>query len=167
MINAVLLGTLAIVDAGFCGFRDAAGRDRRIEKKPYYAHAIRRGMALGAVVLIPSAAAIVLIARSSGLELWPDLLAAAGRMVAVYGAYATLVVGALGVYRVASGDLRTLATVAVLGPFTLIRPLVICAGGVWGAAAAAHGTTAVVCSLAAAAMIGFEFALGAVVKRPA
>lgn len=159
MIAALLLGSLAVVDAGFCGFRDAAGRDRRIEKRPYYLRAVRRGMALGAAMLLPFGAAIALVADG---VLWPDLLSVAARMVLVYGAYATVVVSALALYKVASGDLRTLATVAVLGPFTLIRPLVICAGGVWGAIGAAHPTSALIACLAAAAMIGFEFALGAI-----
>lgn len=156
MIAAVLLGSLAVVDAGFCGFRDAAGRDRLIEKRPYYGRAVRRGMFLGLALVIPFAIGIALLADAG---VWPDLLQVAARMVWIYGAYATLVLLALGVYLVSSGDLRTLATVAVLGPFTLLRPLVICAGAAWGAIGAAHATTAVLACLAGTVMISFEFAL--------
>ncbi len=157
MIAALLLGSLAIVDAGFCGFRDAAGKDRRIEKRAYYRRAIARGMLLGLAMAVVFFIAIALIAD---VELWPDLWAVAARMVAVYGAYATLVLVALGVYELASGDLRALATVAVLGPFTLIRPLVIAAGAAWGAIGANHATTAIIACLAGSAMICFESALG-------
>ncbi len=150
MIAAALLGLLAVLDAGFCGFRDAAGRDRRIDKAPYYRAAVRRGMALGLGLLAIAFVPIALIGT------WPDLFHVAGRMVQVYGAYALLVVAALGVYLVLEGDARTLATVAILGPFTLLRPLVIAAGGVWGAVEAEHGTTAVVACAAATAMITFE-----------
>ena len=112
-------------------------------------------MAFGVVLVIVFGAAIAAAVHFSQ-GLWPDLLSAAARMVLVYGAYATMVLLALGVYAVSSGDLRTLATVSVLGPFTLIRPLVISAGGVWGAIGASHGATAAIACAAAGAMIGFE-----------
>ena len=48
---AALLASLAVVDAAFCGFRDAAGRDRRISKRSYYAKAIRHGMGFGLLLV--------------------------------------------------------------------------------------------------------------------
>ena len=165
MIAAVLLGSLAVVDAGFCGFRNAAGKDPRIEKRRYYRRAVRQGMGLGLLIVVASAIVIALLVRTSNLLLWPDLLVVAGRMVMVYGAYATLVVGALGVYLVATGDLRTLATVSVLGPFTLIRPMVIAGGAAFGVYGATDSASVVVASLAALAMILFETGLGRL-RRP-
>jgi len=159
VIAAIGLGLLAVLDAGFCGFRDAAGRDRRIDKGPYYRAAVRRGMVLGLLLLAVALVPIALVGT------WADLFHVAGRMVQVYSAFAVLVGLALGAYAVSEGDLRTLATVAVLGPFTLIRPAIIAAGGVWGAVGAEHGTTAVIACAAATTMIAFEPLLSATASR--
>lgn len=161
MISAILLGLLAIIDAGFCGFRDAAGRDRRIAKAPYYRGAIRRGMVFGVAVVAIFGAVVggMLASAPDAAAAWVDLSGAAGRMVVVYGLYATAVLGALGVYMLGSSDVRTLGTVAVLGPFTLVRPMVICAGAAWAMLGATEPSSRVLAGIAAVVMVLFQPAL--------
>jgi len=89
-------------------------------------------------------------------------------MAIVYGAYATLVAAALVLYATPSIDLRTLAIVSILGPFTMMRPWVIAAGalhGVAGAAGAARPLTAALALLAAAAVAAIERLLGRAWRR--
>ena len=56
-------------------------------------------------------------------------------MVQVYGAYATIAIGAMFVYAIPRPEVSSLVTVLILGPFTLLRPVVIVSGAVWAAAA--------------------------------
>ena len=65
--------------------------------------------------------------------------------------YASLVLAALGVWATAEADLRTLASVVILGPFTLVRPWVIVFAACLGAWHAhtwpARGAVIAVCAL--------------------
>jgi hypothetical protein len=100
----------------------------------YYGASLRRG-ALVSLVTIAGFLAVGLGLRAVGGEAtWSSLEVAAGKLVLVYGTYATLVLTALGLYLSGSFDFGVLASVLVLGPFTLIRPWVILAGAVWVAA---------------------------------
>ncbi|MFT3772840.1 MAG: hypothetical protein QM820_46230 [Minicystis sp.] len=153
LVPLLLLWILALTDGAFAGYRDAAGRDAHIFKADYYRRAIRRGMrfALGTSALSAIVAAAVVIAAPSPAARLGELLVAARWMLLVVGAYATVVLGALGLWAAAEADLRTLASVAVLGPFTLLRPWVIAAAGALGALRApstpAAITAVVVCGL--------------------
>lgn len=123
------LALLAIVDAGFCGYRDAAGRNPRIRKLRYYRRAIRRGMASGVVGCLLVATLLgLLVATRPSAAVFQDILERAVVLVVGFGVYATLVLTALGAWLAAEADVRTLASVLILGPFTLIRPLWILAG---------------------------------------
>ena len=130
-----LLWTLAVVDGGFAGFRSAAGRDGRIFKEAYYRAAIRRGLRYGVLVTVVAGVLITAVAFASPspqgrlAELQPG----AEAMLWVLGGYATVVLLALGIWSTAEADLRTLASVIILGPFTLIRPLVIVGAAAWAA----------------------------------
>lgn len=135
-----LLAVLAIVDAAFAGFRAAAGRDARIFKYAYYRRAMLVAAAAGAGLVVALAAATVtalLITAAPG-ALYAELLEIGARMLQVFLGYALLVVAALALYGTAQTELRILATVAILGPFTLLRPLVIVAATMWGVA---HGAS--------------------------
>lgn len=130
MIAALLTG-LALVDVAFAAFRDAAGRDGRIRKRAFYIDAVGRGALLGAaLVALLGGLTFALIALGPA-GTYADLLRVGGRMVWVYGVYATLVFVTLGVYFVGSGDVRAFATVAVLGPFTWLRVPVVLGGALW------------------------------------
>ncbi|WP_437812694.1 oxidoreductase [Sorangium sp. So ce1078] len=150
-----LLTLLALVDAAFCGFRDAAGRNPRIEKRAYFLRAIRRGALTGlaAVAALAALTFAVLWLAPDPAGLWVDLLSAGTRMVLVYGAYATLVCAALLVYALPHHDVRVLASVMILGPFTMMRPWVLAAGALFAAQRAARAETAAL-ALASALAIG-------------
>jgi hypothetical protein len=131
----LLLCLLAMTDAAFCGFRAAAGRDARIFKNDYFRRAIRRGLAQGFLTsaLVAAGIAGMLLLSPAPLERLAELSSTARSMLWVLFPYATLVLAALGVWLAAEADARTLASVLLLGPFTLIRPWVIVAAAVVGA----------------------------------
>jgi hypothetical protein len=74
-------------------------------------------------------------------------------MLAAYAAYALLVLSALAIYAWPSLEIRTLATVLVLGPCTMLRPYVIVVGAVLGWVSAPRVETAVVAASAALVML--------------
>jgi len=65
-------------------------------------------------------------------EQYADLVAVGERMLWLFVPYAGLVLGALSLYLVSNHDLRAFATVAILGPFTLLRPWIIAVGAAVG-----------------------------------
>lgn len=134
-----LLAFFAILDAAFVGFRAAAGRDGRIDKRAYYLRAMGHGTlaGLGLVVALAALTAAVLATAPDAGSVYAELLAIGARMLRVIGAYAALVLLALAFYTASSLDVRVLSTVAVLGPFTLLRPWVVVVATAWGLA----GTT--------------------------
>lgn len=148
-----LLWTLAIVDGGFAGFRSAAGRNGLIFKETYYRSAIRRGLryGIGVTLLAGLLIAVVAFTSPSPQARLDQLQPGAQAMLRVLGGYATLVLIALGIWSTAEADLRTLASVIVLGPFTLIRPAVIAGAAAWAAfvapTAVAAGLAVAVCML--------------------
>lgn len=151
-IPAVLLG-LSMADAAFAGYRDAAGRDARVFKVEYYRRAIRRGLKFG---LVTNACALVTLfafaASSSSLTHFVQSFTdAAQTVLCIVGCYAVTVIAALGVWVAGEADVRTLASVLILGPFTLIRPWVIAgaaAAGAWAAPSSAAAVAVVlVCGM--------------------
>ena len=137
------LWILAVVDGGFAGFRDAAGRDARIFKQAYYRRAIRRGLRHGLVTASASAALVGLVVglSPSPSDRIEELTRCGQSVLAVLAAYAILVLLAMGVWAAGEADLRTLASVVILGPFTLIRPYVILAAAAAGAMSAKTALT--------------------------
>lgn len=158
----LLLAGLAVTDAGFAGYRDAAGRDGRIFKAEYYRAAVRRGLWLGLQVFAFGAVvglALTLPFGTPARELQVLAQAFWGPLL-VGGAYATLVLAALGLWAVGEADLRSLASVVVLGPFTLLRPWVIVAMAVVGAWTAAEARHALAVALPCAAQLTVGWWLG-------
>lgn len=152
----VLLGVLALVDGAFCGFRASAGRNPRIFLWPYYATAMRRGLAFAVVFVVVFLGAGLAVRFGVSQAMWSALEIAASSMVQVYGVYATLVLAALALYGFGAFDLSVLATVIVLGPFTLIRPLVILGGAIYGASRTDDPIVWVFAIAAAFVMMSFE-----------
>jgi hypothetical protein len=162
-----LLAALALVDAMFCGFRDAAGRTLAIDKRAHDRRAVARGLRAGiAAVLALSllAAALILTAPDPG-GLYSAMCVAGERMVWVYGAYATLVFFALLAYLIPDVDVSILATVLILGPFTMLRPWLIWAGALWAAWSAREPRTAVLAVASAAALSALQPLLGRAWRR--
>ncbi|MBK9072371.1 MAG: hypothetical protein IPL79_15425 [Myxococcales bacterium] len=129
---ALMAGLLAVGDAGLSGFRAVCGRRGELELRTYYLRSIRLAMGL-------SVLAFLLLYFFLRFFIWLDLVdpASVGRCLAEmlkwYGPGVAMLILAFGVYKFGSEDLRTLATVVVLGPLTLLRPLLIMAGAISGA----------------------------------
>lgn len=133
MLAVGLMG-LALTDAAFAGYRDAAGRDGAIFKAELYRAAVRRGLRFGLLAVAVSCAWVVVVVLASGrpaVVLEASFLAARPVLL-VLGGYAVAVLAALGVWTVGESDLRSLASVMVLGPFTLLRPWLIVGAAVAG-----------------------------------
>ncbi len=129
-----LLCLFALLDGTLLGFRAAAGRNGLIDKRRYF----RRAMAIG--VLASAAAALALIGFAALLvwraddpvALWAALVDAGARSLRWWIPYGLIAMVAILAWSL-STEARTVATVVILGPFTLARPLVVIAGLVAGA----------------------------------
>lgn len=150
-----LLALLVLVDGTLCGFRAAAGRNARLFLRDYYAASMRRAAVL-ALVIVAGFSGVALAVHALDAEAFEALHAAAEVMVLVYGVYATVVLLALGLYLLGHFDLGVLATVLVLGPFTLARPLVIAGGAAAAAWASPHPVSVAFALGGAGCMLGFE-----------
>lgn len=128
---------LALLDVTLSGFRAAAGRDGRLAKRAFYARAMRLGFAAGVVVCVAVGLATALVVSlPGGSATYADLVAIGVRMVPVFALFVVTVVAALVIYGVSRHEVRTFATVAILGPFTLARPFVVAGATVYGIAGA-------------------------------
>lgn len=139
---------LALLDGAFSGFRSAAGRNGLIRRGAADLRAQMRGLAVGAVLLLPAA---VLALAAGG-----DALVAGRAMLAVYAPYAAVVLLALLVHQTVGWRLRFLAMAVVLGPATLLRPLVAVAGGMSGVLAVDGVLAPAAVALAVAAVLAVE-----------
>lgn len=143
-----VLGALVIIDAAFCGFRAAAGRNPRLFLRRYYARSMLRGALFGVVTIG------VFFALAQGD--WPATLQGAESMARIFIVFAALTLTAISLYLTGSFDFGVLASVLMLGPFTVIRPVVIVFGGVAGAVASGTVFGSAWCLAAAVTMVFFE-----------
>ena len=152
----------------FAGFRDAAGRNPLLGKKRYYSRAMRLGMALGvvAVGLIALVVGLCLGLSSAPDALYHDFEVAGLHMLMVYTPYAFIAMVALGFFFIPRPEISSLTTVIVLGPFTMLRPLVIIAGAVFGAVAVPRAEVFLFVGTAALVMGSFERVLGKLDVNP-
>lgn len=150
-----LLALLVLVDGTLCGFRAAAGRNPRLFLRDYYAASMKRA-ALLALVITTGFLGVAMAVRAHDAEAFSAILSAAEVMVVVYGVYATVVLLALGLYLIGHFDLGVLATVLVLGPFTLARPLVIVAGAAVAGWSSPHPAAVAFTLAGASSMLVFE-----------
>lgn len=159
---AALLCTLALLDGALCAFRASAGRSGKIDKRAYYAAAVLRGLSWTALSLLGvwAAAGVMLLLVPDAGDTWRAWQRAGARALWVYGPYATLVLAALSLWAVPRPTTRILATVMVLGPFTLVRPLVVLAGLIAGVAAQPRPDVIAVALVLGVVMLGLEPLLG-------
>lgn len=161
-VVALAVVALALLDTTLAGFRCAAGRDGRIQKRAYYLAAMRRGLESGVFLCVLMGALTALCAsRPDGAAFYADLVAIGLRMLPVFAAFGGLVVAALAVYGVSRHEVRTFATVAILGPFTLARPWVIALATALGVHGATHPTAIVLTVVSSASVLLVERHLGA------
>lgn len=132
-LTFLLLYLLAVCDAAFCGYRAVAGRNALLFKRDYYLRSMARGALWGqaAVAVAGVAAGLLLAASHAPEQLLNDFAEAGVRLLEVYLPYAVLIGLAFTVRIVPSVDVRSLTSVLVFGPLTLIRPAVAVAGFAW------------------------------------
>ena len=157
-----LLWLLATLDSAFIGYREAAGRNALIEKKAYYRHAFIRGALFGqlAALIVGAITALALLTSDNARELWGKLELIGARMLLVYIPYALIILIALSIRAFPSVDIRSITSTIIFGPFTLIRPLVVLLGAVWGILAAPGAITIALVVLIVCLMLGLEWVLG-------
>ena len=162
-----LLWLLATVDSAFIGYREAAGRNALIEKKTYYRHALIRGALVGqlAVLIVGVITAIVLANSNDARELFGKLELIGAHMLLVYIPYAVIILITLSIRALPSVDIRSITSTVIFGPFTLIRPLVVLLGAVWGILAAPGAVTVALVVLIVCLMLGLEWTLGRLRSR--
>ncbi|WP_158847707.1 oxidoreductase [Saccharothrix deserti] len=131
-----VLGLLALVDAGFAGFRAATGRNARIRKRSYHLTAARRGFVVGAAALalvtLPIAATLVFTADPGAR--YDELVRAGTRMLQVLAPFAVPVAVSLPAYWLLPMRGSTFVILVGLGPFTLARPVVVIGATAWSVA---------------------------------
>ncbi|MEM9073527.1 MAG: hypothetical protein AAGE52_33865 [Myxococcota bacterium] len=160
MTTAVALIALSLVDHAFAGYRAAAGRDGRIDKTRFYRRAVIFGAVQGAGVAAALAGlAGALLLTSAPEAVFADMTIAGRSMVFFFGGYATLVFATFVPYLAGTLEIRTLATVTVFGPLTLLRPVLIIVGSAFAIAHADLWQTYVLAVVAGLAHIGSESVL--------
>jgi hypothetical protein len=153
----LVIGTL---DAVFAGFRASVGRTGLVRHRRADRLAARRGLFLGALVLLPIAFVVFvdLAARPGRLGLYRS---GGSGLLIVCLPYGVVVLLALAAYLTMPWRLRFLASAVLLGPLTLVRPLVALAGA---AVASIKAGDLIVGLLAWAAALGV-LAVGPVAGR--
>ena len=163
MTVVALLLLLAVTDASFSGYRVAAGHDGRIFKGAYYRAATLRGMAYG--LLWVGAVLVVAASLRAGAPdsdaAWNAFVHTGEPMLWVYGVYAAVVFSAFVPYLFGGIELRNLASVALFGPLTIVRPWVIAVGGVVALDASADPR----CVAALAVALAFGFGADGALER--
>lgn len=154
----VLLVLLALVDAGFAGFRAATGRNALIRKRRYHLLAARRGFAVGAtgLGLVALVAAVVLGSAADPGARYAGLVRAGTRMLVVLTPVAALVVLALLAYWLLPMRESTFVILVGLGPFTLVRPVVVLAVTAWAVCGSADWLVWVVALGSAISLLAVE-----------
>ena len=153
----VLLWLLATLDAGFAGYREAAGRNALIDKRSYYRRAMVRGALFGQMAVAVAAGTILLMLLiSSDQQILADFERAGARMLMIYLPYAAFILVGFIFRMINSVDIRSITSTLIFGPFTLIRPLVAVTGVVYGVLAAPRIETIVTGLVVLTMMLGLE-----------
>ena len=161
-MTILLLWLLATVDSAFIGYRDAAGRNALIEKRDYYRRAMLRGALMGqmAVAIVGLVAVGMLATNPQPARLFETFEQVATRMLIVYIPYALILTITFFIRALPSVDIRSITSVLVFGPFTLVRPLIVLAGAIWGLLAAPTISVLLLLVLIVFLMLGLETTLG-------
>lgn len=148
-IGVVVAGLvlLAAADGALSGFRSAQGRTGLIDHRRADTVAQLRGLALVAVLLLPTVVLVLVDGR------WSSWAEPGTAMLLVLAPYGVLVLLALLAYLTLTWRLRYLATALILGPFTFARPAVAVAGGAAGVLTADRGVEVVAVVLAVAGVL--------------
>jgi len=152
---AVALFILALLDGSFAGFRASVGRTGLINHRQSDYQAARRGAGLLCILLAPAVAAACADILVHPADV--DQYTRAGKaMLEVYGPYALLVLIALACYAALNWRLKYLASALILGPFTLVRPVVAILGGALGVTLSNSTAVAAAVGLSVLAVLAVE-----------
>ena len=166
-MTVLALASLAVFDVLLSGTRAAAGRDGRIAKPPYYRTAAWRALAAGGLVVAGNAALVAVLVATAAepATAWAAMEQAGVRCVEVFGVFATVTLIAILFWFAPVRELRIVPTLVVLGPLTLIRPLVVVGGLLYAVAGSASWRVWLAGVAAGASMIGIEHVLGRRYRR--
>jgi hypothetical protein len=129
-----LLYLLILVDAACSAYRDAAGRDGRIDKRAYYRAAVARGILAGSAVVALSVLVIVAVGAMTAdkARLRDDVADAARYACWVAVPYGMVVSSGLLMRVAPSVDLRSILSVLLFAPLLFIRPSVAVGAALYG-----------------------------------
>jgi hypothetical protein len=152
---AITLLILAVLDGSFAGFRASVGRTGLINHRRSDYRAACRGAVLVCVLLAPAIADVCadVIVHPAHLEQYTR---AGEAMLEVYGPYALLVLIALACYAALNWRLKYLASALILGPFTLIRPVIAILGAALGLALSTDTAVVAAVGLSVIAVLAVE-----------
>jgi len=158
----LILLLLALLDGACSGYRAAAGRSARLDKRLYHRQAMGRGAlyALGASALAGLAAALLLRCAPDPAGLSAALTRAGVCLLQVYLPYAALTAASFALRLVRSVDVRSLASALLFGPLDLLRPVVAVAGVLWAAGATRRPEVLLLGALVLTLMLSGERLLG-------
>jgi len=132
---------LVTLDCGLIGYRLAMGRMAILDKRRYHQRAtVRAGLAGQAPLAVVTLLAVFLCWHHPATGRAFD--GAMRRFLVVGGAYAALILATSALCGFRSVTLRTISSVVVFGPLTLLRPVVVVATVVF--AVGPHPTPALV-----------------------
>ena len=158
----IALYGLGVVLTGLVGCRHAMARDARIHKERYLGRAIALAVLIGQVNILVAALGLGLgwLVSPDMATLLAELHEAGVAALSVYGGYTALVGLTFLGYAIPNTEVRSLVTVAIFGPLTLVQPAVVVAG--LGAALLAAPSLAVALAFSpcVAFMLGFGRLLG-------
>ncbi len=162
---AIALLAIGLIDGGFSGFRASLGRDARIDHRTDDRVGARRGIAVAAAGLAPAVILALTVTARDGAAL--DLFRDAGvKMLAVYAGYSVVMLTAMASYATLPWRWRFLATSMIMGPLSLVRPLIAVAGAALAIAASHDGRVAWCCGLAVIGVLAVEPVVSRVWYRP-
>jgi hypothetical protein len=156
---ALLLYCLAILDSAFIGFRSAMGQRGEIDKRGWLLRACLHGAFMGHICVAISGLAVLLVTftNSDPQRVWGLLNHCALHMLYIFSPYAGLILIGL-VFRssIPILDVRCAFNLVLFGPFTVLRPIVVAAGLIYGASVTPGWQVAVIAVLVAILMLGLE-----------
>jgi len=129
-MNPRLVGgvwALVTLDCALMGYRLAMGRSAVLGKRRYHRIASLRAGLVGQIPILAMIGLALVLAHQGGPTVTTAFDSAMGRFIQVGGSYAALIFATWAFCLFQSVTVRTIASVFVFGPFTLLRPVVVVA----------------------------------------
>ena len=161
---AIPLMTLTAIDGICSGLRASFGRSGLIHHQPQDRRSAALGLVAVLILLIPAGGSFLVAVMALGTP-WAAYLSAGRAMLAVLLPYASIVGLALAAYGLLSWRKRYLAMAIILGPCTLIRPVVAVGAVIAGALASGRWTAACTLVLGLIAVLTVERLVGRLHQR--